>query len=65
MKLKKQSAWIFTLLVLGLVLVALFPSPNFIAFGLAFLPLLLILQVIFILQAEGESTKTFDDWYEQ
>lgn len=66
MKLKIRSAWIFTIMLLGLVLVMIFPTPNFIAFGIIFLPALLIAQVILVLQEDtaSESDKTFDDWYE-
>lgn len=66
MKLKIRSAWIFTLMLLGFVLVLLFPTPNFIAFGIIFLPALLIAQVVLVLQEDGqpESDKTFEDWYE-
>lgn len=66
MKLKIRSAWIFTLMLLGLALVIIFPTPNFIAFGIIFLPALLIAQVVLILQSEEfpRSDKTFEDWYE-
>ncbi|MEM6379519.1 MAG: hypothetical protein AAF705_15035 [Bacteroidota bacterium] len=66
MKLKIRSAWIFTMMLLGLVLVLLFPTPNFIAFGIIFLPALLIAQVVLILQSNEfpNSDKTFEDWYE-
>ena len=66
MKLKIRSAWIFTMMLLGVVLVLLFPTPNFIAFGIIFLPTLLIAQVVLILQSNEfpNSDKTFEDWYE-
>lgn len=61
---KTSIAVVFTILLLGLVLVYSFPSPGMLAFGAMVLPFLLLIQVWVILRAQTQSQKTDEDWYD-
>jgi len=64
---KAKTAWIFTILLLAIAIVLIYPNKWLIGLGVMVLPLLLLVQAIVILRAKGEnSKKTFEDgeWYE-
>ena len=66
MKLEKQTVWIFTILVLGVVAVVLIPTAGMVAFGLAALPILVVVQAYLILRSKHTTDKKFDDeWYDR
>lgn len=63
---KTITIWIFTLLMLVIFLLILYPTTFLIWAGVAGLPLLLLVQVIAVLRSNDESQHTFSDdkWYE-
>lgn len=64
---KAKTAWIFTILLLSIAIVLIYPSKWLIGLGVVVLPFLLLVQAFVILRAKGEnSQKTFEEgqWYE-
>ncbi len=63
---KTATAWIFAILVLMVLLMALYPSTFIIGMGAIGLPVMILIQAIIVLRARDESKHGFSDdkWYE-
>ncbi len=58
------TLWIFVLLLLGVALIILYPTPGMLAFGTIVLPFLLVFQVWAILRYGEKNGKKEGGWYE-
>ncbi|MBK6949220.1 MAG: hypothetical protein IPH16_15215 [Haliscomenobacter sp.] len=58
------TLWVFVLLLLGIGLIALYPSPGMLAFGTIVLPFLLVFQVWAILRSRDKVGEGEGQWYE-
>lgn len=64
---KISIAWIIALLILDLIIMILFPEPIIIVLGIIALPILILVQVYFILKEQSLDKEEFNDnqWYQK
>ncbi|MBK8044314.1 MAG: hypothetical protein KBG02_04885 [Haliscomenobacter sp.] len=58
------TLWVFVLLLLGIGLIILYPTPGMLAFGTIVLPFLLVFQVWAILRSGDKGREENGKWYE-